>query len=187
MKPALRLFIALRLPDAWREELGRSREQLASRRDVVNWVRPEHLHLTLRFLGDTDPALISDLESLLDQVTAQHPAPRLRLGEAGIFGPPQAPRVLWIGLKGELNRLESLVHDLERGVRRLGIPKAEHGFKAHLSLGRVKHCHPDLAVAHLAHPPLPLEAALTGLELIQSHLRPQGPEHDVLTRHILST
>jgi 2'-5' RNA ligase len=180
-----RLFIALALPEEVRAELGRTRDQLASRRDRVSWVRDEQLHLTLRFLGDTEDALVPDLERELEELAARHAAPALRLGEPGIFGHADAPRVLWVGLKGELAGLEALAADLEKRLRRLGLPPADHGFKAHLTLGRVKSCRPDLATAHLAFPPLPLELRPRELELIESRLRPDGPEYHVLARHIL--
>lgn len=187
MKRAPRLFIALSLPEAWRQELGRSLEQLASRRDRVSWVRREHLHLSLRFLGETEERFIPLVDDLLAQLARHHAAPLLRLGEPGIFGAPTAPRVLWMGLAGQLRELEELAASLERGLRRLGLPAAEHAFKPHLTLGRVKQCREDLALVHLRHPPLPLEAHLGRLELLESRLRPEGPEYDVLTRHILST
>lgn len=181
-----RLFIALALPAEIKAELARSREQLASRRDRVNWVRDEQLHLTLRFLGETEEDLIPELERELEFLSRRHAAPALRLGEPGLFGPALAPRVLWVGLRGELELLEALVRDVEKRLRRLGLPPADQGFKAHLTLGRVKSCHPDLATAHLAYPPLPLAMRLRELLLLESRLRPAGPEHHVLTRHILN-
>lgn len=187
MSAGPRLFISLALPESWRRELSLSQEQLASRRDHVNWVRPEHLHLTLRFLGETEEALVPHVDAVLEQLAHSHKAPRLRLGEPGIFGSPALPRVLWVGLTGEMEALNLLARQLERRLRQLGLSPAEHGFKAHLSLGRVKRCREDLAAAHLRHPPLPLEAGLERLELVESLLRPQGPEYHVLTRHILST
>jgi 2'-5' RNA ligase len=180
-----RLFIALSLPEEIRAELGRTREQLASRRDRVTWVPDAQLHLTLRFLGETDESRIPELESCLDALAERHKAPALRLGLPGIFGAPEAPRVLWVGLQGELAGLESLVRELESRLRRLGLPPADKGFKPHLTLGRVKACRADLAAAHLAYPPLPLAVRLRELLLVESRLRPSGADHHVLTRHIL--
>jgi 2'-5' RNA ligase len=181
-----RLFIALALPETVRSELALTRDQLASRRDRVNWVRTEQLHLTLRFLGDTEEGLLPDLETLLDDLAARHGELSLRLGAPGLFGSATAPRVLWVGLDGEVERLQALARELERGLRRLGLPAAEQAFKAHVTLGRVKACRPDLAAAHLAHPPLPVAFRGRELRLLESRLRPEGPEHDVLTRHILA-
>ena len=180
-----RLFIALALPEEIRAELGRSRDQLASRRDRVAWVQGAQMHLTLRFLGELEERWVEALESELEALAERHAAPALRLGAPGIFGSTVAPRVLWVGLNGELDALEALATDLEKRLRRLGLPPAEHGFKAHLTLGRVKACRPDLAAAHLGFPPLPLPMRLRELELIESRLHPEGPEYHVLTRHIL--
>jgi len=180
-----RLFIALALPEAVRTELALRRDQLASRRDLVNWVRTEHFHLTLRFLGDTEDQVAQELDVLLEEVVRRHPAPSLRLGLPGLFGAPAAPRVLWMGLDGELAVLSALSRDLERGLRRLGLPPAARAFKAHVTLGRVKSCRPDLAAAHLAHPPLPVAFHGREIRLLESRLRPEGPDYHVLTRHIL--
>lgn len=181
-----RLFIALALPEAVRAELALTRDQLASRRDRVNWVRTEQLHLTLRFLGETDECLLPDLESLLDELAARRGELALRLGAPGLFGSAAAPRVLWVGLEGDVDGLGALARELERGLRRLGLPAAEQAFKAHVTLGRVKACRPDLAAAHLAHPPLPTAFRGRELRLLECRLRPEGPEHHVLTRHILT-
>ncbi|MFA7331441.1 MAG: RNA 2',3'-cyclic phosphodiesterase [Candidatus Delongbacteria bacterium] len=181
-----RLFIALALPEEIRAELGRTRDQLASRRDRINWLPREQLHLTLRFLGDVEEAEIPALDAQLEELAARHAPLELKLGLPGIFGPPAAPRVLWVGLAGWLEPLERLVRELESRLRRLGRPPAESGFKPHLTLGRVKQCRADLAAAHLAFPPLPLALRLGHLQLIESRLRPAGAEHHVLTRHILS-
>jgi 2'-5' RNA ligase len=180
-----RLFIALALPEAVRAELALGRDQLASRRDHVNWVRTEHFHLTLRFLGETEDHVVPELVSLLEDLARRHPPAALRLGGPGLFGSPASPRVLWVGLDGELAGLSALARELERGVRRLGLPPAEQTFKAHLTLGRVKSCRPDLAAAHLAHPPLPVAFHGREIRLLESRLRPEGPDYHVLTRHIL--
>jgi len=181
-----RLFIALALPEPVRAELALTRDQLASRRDRVNWVRTEQLHLTLRFLGETEESLLPDLEAMLDRLAGQHGELALRLGAPGLFGSAASPRVLWVGLDGEVEGLAALARELERGLRRLGLPPAEQAFKAHVTLGRVKACRPDLAAAHLAHPPLPVAFRGRELRLLESRLRPEGPEHHVLTRHILA-
>jgi len=180
-----RLFIALALPMEAKAELARTRGQLASRRDRVTWVRDEHLHLTLRFLGEVEDARVGELADLLEDLAARHAPLDMRLGEPGIFGSPAAPRVLWVGLQGQRAELAALAASLEKGLRRLGLPPADHAFTAHLTLGRVKQCREDLAVAHLRHPPLPVPMRLRELLLVESRLHPTGPEHHVLARHIL--
>lgn len=181
----MRLFIAMPLEKEVRAELMRSQEQLKSRRDRITWVKPEQLHLTMRFLGDVPEAAIGGISEALDGLAASTRVPMLQLGMPGVFGAPRRPRVLWMGLRGQVDLLAELSGKLEQRLRALGFAAAEHGFRAHITLGRVNRCYPDLAAAHLAYPPLPVEVRPAELQLIESILKPTGPVYHVLTRHKL--
>ncbi len=183
----LRLFIAFRLPERVREELTRQQDWLKPRRERINWVAPEGMHLTLKFLGDTESVLAEDIARQLDRTCAAEAPLRMRLGEPGFFGPEHSPRVLWTGLEGERERLQRLARRIEHGLQQIGLPRSERRFKGHLTIGRVKQCRQDLAGEHLAAVPLPLEFALEELDLIESRLRREGPEYHVLSRHILES
>jgi RNA 2',3'-cyclic 3'-phosphodiesterase len=182
----VRLFIAAPLPEVVRAQLRLQQDRLKPRREAVNWVKDEHLHLSLRFLGETDERRVEAVADLLDELALQAAALDLRLGEPGFFGSEHRPRVIWTGLAGQIGALEALARRLELGLQRLGVERSPQRFKAHLTLGRVRSCRPDLLAAHLGAPPLPVGFVLRELRLIQSTLKPTGPIHDVLTRHILT-
>ncbi len=181
----MRCFFACPLPEAALNELMLTQEQLKSRRDTINWVKRENLHLTLRFLGEVEECRVSELDSLLENLTERQRAFSFELGSAGIFGPGEKPRVLWVGLKGRMQPLREFVSQLEKGLHGLGFDAAEHAFRPHLTLGRVKSCLPDLAARHMAHSPLPVECRLDSVLLLESRLKKTGPEYNVLTRHTL--
>ena len=88
-----RLFIAVDLPDTIKENL----ESMSFGIPGAKWVRPEQLHLTVRFIGEVDGALFRDIKNILDEVSAA--AFSLQLKGVGYFPPRGAPRVLWVGLE----------------------------------------------------------------------------------------
>lgn len=182
----MRLFIAIPLPEAVRAQLRRQQDGLKPRREAIAWTKDEQLHLTLRFIGETEKHLVEPVADLLDRLAERHAPLALRLGPPGFFGGERSPRVLWTGLEGDLPALETLARRLELGLQGLGFERAPQRFKPHLTLGRVKACRPDLLAAHLGAPPLPLAFRVEELRLVESTLKPAGAIHDVLTRHILS-
>lgn len=182
----MRLFIAIPLPETVRAELRRQQDGLKSRREAIHWAPDEQLHLTLRFVGETEKHRLEPVVDLLERLAERHRPLDLRLGSPGFFGSERSPRVLWTGLEGELAALETLARRLELGLQGLGFERAPLRFKPHLTLGRVKGCRPDLLAAHLGAPPLPVAFRAGEIRLIESTLKPSGAIHDVLTRHILS-
>ncbi len=114
----MRLFVAIELPDAWREEARRIGEHLVAALGDdarLRFTATERLHLTLRFLGDVDEAVLPDLRDQLAQEVASVRVP-LELAGVGQFGGRSRPTVLWFGLAGDLDRLASLHDAVERAV-----------------------------------------------------------------------
>jgi 2'-5' RNA ligase len=105
--------------------------------DRVRWVRAEALHVTLRFLGATDPDLVPTLASRVEQRVAAVAPFRLHLGAPHLFPSPRRPRVVALELR-PLEPLEALAAAVERGVVEAGFAPEARPFRAHLTLGRVK-------------------------------------------------
>ena len=105
--------------------------------DRVRWVRPESLHVTLRFLGATDPDLVPELVSRVGEQVASLAAFRLQLGAPQLFPSPRRPRVVALELR-PLAPLAALAAAVERGVVEAGFAPEERPFRAHLTLGRLK-------------------------------------------------
>lgn len=170
----IRAFIALPLPQEVQSALGEISRQLSSQSQGVKWVKPENIHLTLRFLGDTDPAKVADLSAGLDEIAAQRAAIALRLGQVGAFPNLRRARVLWVGLEEEGEQLHKLRRAVEHLARSLGWEREAQQFKPHLTLGRVREggrVFPEVPEV----PPLAFRA--DRLELIESRLKPAGPEY----------
>ena len=174
----LRLFIAIGLSPDVIEEIARCQERLKREVNVsVAWTDPKGIHLTLKFLGETDEARIPEIEERL-RLAAHDTAPfALTLGRFGVFPSLARPRVLWVGVDGEVQKLASLQRKVEQGMAALGFPAEDRPFSPHLTVGRVRPqqrqgvaaIRPD--VAGDVHP---IPQPVTSMGLIQSRLTPRG-------------
>ena len=142
--PTVRAFVAIDPGARLREWVGGALGRLAQRYRTVRWVRPESIHLTLRFLGDIETPQVADILGALESSCAAEPVPEalesvcLDLGESGSFGRRSAPTVCWIGLRPSpsVEYVCRLQYVLERAVRRLGFEAERRRWTPHLTLGR---------------------------------------------------
>lgn len=182
----MRLFVALAVPEAIKQELAglqtawqRSAGAAAA---AVKWVRTDSVHLTLKFLGAVPAAQASLLRLALDDALRGSRPPTVRLSAAGVFPSPQRPRVLWVGLAGDIDALAALQERVERALAPLGFPP-EGRFTPHLTLGRVRDDTPPALCRALgeALPTLGRPAGafflLDVVHLMRSELRPAGARY----------
>jgi len=135
----MRAFIALPVAAAVQSRLGKVMRELDAvlPRNAVRWSCPEQIHLTLRFLGET-PADSRDEVAQRLRVACEGSGPlTLHAAEFGVFPEVLRPRVLWIGVAGELEELLKLERRVMEAMADFGMPE-ERDFHAHLTLGRVR-------------------------------------------------
>jgi 2'-5' RNA ligase len=137
---SLRLFIAIELPDDVRTSLARTMDDLknAGIDRSVRWVRPEGIHITLKFLGSTDEEDLPAIIAASREAVRPHPPFGLAVEGLGSFGGPRNLRVIWAGVGGDTASLVSLAENLETAMATLGFPRESRAFSAHLTLGRVR-------------------------------------------------
>lgn len=123
-----------------RERLGGLISELSRSEADCRWVRPENLHLTLRFLGETAAERVPGLKEALDRAVEGSAVFDAAFGRIGGFPSLEAPRVLWVGLSEGEESLRDLAQALCSELEVLGIPgeSPERAFRAHLTLGRLK-------------------------------------------------
>ena len=138
MPETFRAFIAIDLPGSIRSSLGDSQEILKSFGFQVKWVRPQNIHLTLKFLGDIDSDHIEKIIAAMTLTAKDFTGVTLSAKEIGVFPNIRRPRVIWAGLDGQLEILQDLQQLLDGHLADLGYPRETRAFKGHLTLGRVK-------------------------------------------------
>ena len=178
----IRGFIAVQIPIEVKDALGDVSRGLEGRVEsgAIRWVRPEQMHLTLRFLGDTAVAQLPAIQRGMDEAAKAIAPFDMHLGDVGCFPNPRRPRVIWAGLLGDEARLLSLKTVLDQQLTPLGWPPEDKPFRAHLTLGRVKDERAAQGVTWTA--PVPrLPVPVAAIHLIESQLRPSGPIYT--TRH----
>ena len=135
----LRVFIALSIPPLVKSGLERVVQHLAAQvPGGVRWVGLDGIHLTLKFLGNIDPAQIEDLTEAMRRPSLGASSFRLLLSGLGTFPNENRPRVIWAGVQGELESLGKLQAGIEAEVSGLGFPRETRPFTPHLTLGRVR-------------------------------------------------
>lgn len=133
----MRLFIAINLPPELRQRLWETAEPLRAARYPVRWVGPEALHLTLKFLGEVEPAREPEITAVMESAVGGAKRFTMPIGGFGAFPSPERPRVVWAGCEA-VPPLELLQHRLEQEMERLGFPLEGRAFRPHLTLGRAK-------------------------------------------------
>lgn len=129
----MRIFIGIDLDDEIRGKIARFLEGVSGFAPETRWVRPESLHITLKFIGEQKPEQVEAIAKRLRQVRG---SPfEIRLSRYGFFPTAKAPRVFWIGIQaGPL--LAELAAQIDAAVAELGIPREERPFSPHLTLAR---------------------------------------------------
>ena len=173
----MRAFIAIELSDEIKESLARLQKRLKESAADIKWVDPHNVHLTLKFLGDIEDAKIEDIKTLLDNAASQFSAFEIKLSALGAFPNEKNPRVIWVGLSSGVAESEKIAASIESGAEKIGFPKEDRPFSAHLTLGRTRSGkNKDSLKEKLASTAVkPLACAVSGITLFQSTLTPKGP------------
>lgn len=188
MAEMLRLFIAVELPAPVLDALADLQRELARAAPPrsVRWVRPEGIHLTLKFLGDTPAGRQRDIEAGMAQAASGIAPFALVVGGLGCFPNFHRPRVVWVGMSGELGALHALRDAVEAAIAPLGFPTEARAFSPHLTLGRVSRDASKGDVAALGRALERLEVGALGeftvgrFSLIRSQLQPDGAVYTAL-------
>jgi RNA 2',3'-cyclic 3'-phosphodiesterase len=179
MSDSIRTFIAIKIPSL--DPLRRVLKELAGMGRALKTVDPDNLHLTLKFLGQTDVDLVPEVRALMERA-AQSSAPcELSVTGLGAFPNAQRPNVIWAGLQ-RADTLTSLAAELEAGLEPHGFPRENRPFVPHLTLARVKFRPPESLHDLLSQHAKTLfgRAKIDQVEFIRSELGPDGSRYTVL-------
>jgi 2'-5' RNA ligase len=183
MEKKIRTFIAIRLPDTVLHAMGKTQEALKRHHFSIRWVRPQGIHLTLKFLGDIEEKDVALVGAAMVKACSGIQPFTLRGQGTGVFPNVKRPRVVWAGVTGDVPMLLDLQKCLEDALAEIGFARENRRFKGHLTLGRVKG---RLDSGHFGKVLSELDAFTTEsfevnrLILYKSTLRPQGALYERL-------
>lgn len=187
----MRCFIAIDIDEEIRAALGDLQQEIAGEADIrksdVKWVRPEAMHLTLKFLGEVrDPEVIGVCDAV-DRVAARHEPFDFTVNEVGSFGGRSA-RVLWVGAGLDCQELLELQDDLEDELALTGWPKEARKFSGHLTLCRIRNAKAGVELARMTEQYKDFDLGAMRCDAMcvyQSQLKPEGPMYTCLGRYPL--
>jgi 2'-5' RNA ligase len=187
MTDKMRAFIAVELPDVVVNDLRRAMSLI---RDAgvhnLRTVRPEGIHLTVKFLGDIAISQVEPLSVAMNNATRDIKPFELHLGGTGAFPNNQHPRVIWAGVDGEMESLRSLQQSIEKAVEGLGVEGERREYNPHLTLGRIRggasqeegqKVAQTLSITNLDES---LRIPVNSISLMRSTLTPNGAVYDRL-------
>lgn len=181
----IRAFLALPLASSFEAEVGPLIDTLKKEHPEIRWIRAAQIHMTLHFFGSIAAEEVDRISKSVSPITTQTSPISLFLSEIGCFPHEARPRVIWLGIDGEIEKLNSLHMSLERELKKEGFECEERAFKPHLTLGRVKQ---ERGLPGFRPPEFPSTQAkkVTEIILFESHLSPAGPTYEAIATYPLS-
>jgi 2'-5' RNA ligase len=182
----IRTFIAIELPDDFKEMLTFFQKELKKQAPSVRWISVENIHVTLKFLGEVEVERLAEIEHALDHVRRDSTVFSLRTKQFGGFPNLKKPRVCWLGFETSSEML-TLQRRIEDALELAGFERDSRTFSPHLTLGRIKLPQNfDALYAFTENNPFPAcEIAVKEYCLIRSNLKPQGAVYTPIHRYSL--
>ena len=185
----MRLFVAIDLPAGVKARAEEIQQILRPAARGIKWVDAHNFHLTVKFLGEVDPVQVPTIQRELDGCAQASVPFSLEVEGLGAFPNLRRPRVVWLGVTGELAAMRQLARRVDKSLSALGYPPEKGRFTAHLTLGRAREPAPapELEKALTQGQTAKAGALSVGeLRLMRSDLGGPEPIYEVVSRHPLS-
>lgn len=185
----IRLFIAVNLSKELVDKIKEIQKALIHSGEGIKWVPPENVHITLKFLGAIPIDKVLSIANAVKTISAKQKVFSINIKELGCFPGRKNPKIIWIGIREEKKNMVNLARQIDNEMGKLGFPKEERDFKAHLTIGRVKRlkdkqalnaafdkfCNCDFGKMEVKY-----------ISLIQSQLGREGPKYTTLYKYMLN-
>jgi RNA 2',3'-cyclic 3'-phosphodiesterase len=135
---AIRTFLCIEIPDTIKARIGDLQRALKQIEARVSWVKPENIHLTLKFLGAVPASRIPSVCEAVSRAASHNSTFEVEVSGTGCFPSVRNPRVLWVGLTNLPNELRQLHKNLEDELAGRGFPRDSKRFAPHLTIGRIR-------------------------------------------------
>ena len=184
----IRTFIAIDTPETVSEVALLLKSSVKANQKAVKWVRKENIHITLRFIGPTAPGEVDKINRLLREISGQNSDLSLTVSGTGCFPKKERPRILWLGVDGDVAELKLLVEMINSEMDQLGYPQEERNYSPHITIGRIRYPQkvtPDVT-DFLSAQYEPISWNIPKIILYQSELLPSGAIYSILGTHNLN-
>jgi len=161
--------------------------RLANSRADLKTVKPELMHLTLKFLGDAEESLVDEIVMRIVKATEGLQPFRIRLKGMGAFPSMSNIRVVWVGIE-DGGPLERIAEELDESMSELGFEREKRGFRPHLTLARTRSARNIANVQEILMENAATdygEYAVDSVLLKKSELTPKGPIYSTVRKCIL--
>jgi RNA 2',3'-cyclic 3'-phosphodiesterase len=138
MPEIIRSFIAVEIPENIASAIRKLQQGLGGYGIDMRWIRYENIHLTLKFLGDVQAVDIDNISKAILRTVDGIASISLKAKGIGVFPGIKRPRVLWVGLAGQLEVLMQLQKTLDSNLKDIGFSQETRPFKGHLTIGRIR-------------------------------------------------
>jgi 2'-5' RNA ligase len=177
----VRTFLAIPLAGPFGMDIERIIRKMSTVTENIKWIRPEQVHLTLHFFGTIHPEKIETIRETLAPIAAGTGPLVLGINEIGCFPNPIRPKIIWLGITGDITRLQTLHQSIETNLEQQGFPCEERHFKPHATIGRVRSNRAVKFPATVPSPPASPELRrFDHMILYQSRLLSDGPRYEPL-------
>jgi len=175
---SIRSFLAVDPPQEIIDAIGIIQDRL--RKNIqgdIRWVRPQGIHLTLKFFGTISESDVANISRVVENTTSTIAPFTLGIKRVGAFPDVKRPRVLWLGMDGDVDTLILLQKEVDAELHKYGFEKEDRNFRPHLTLARIKDPRGVIGLAKIMVKRENYEAgsfSAAGLNLFKSELTPKG-------------
>ena len=178
----IRTFISIPIPKDVKSKKNMLYSTLEGSPSKINWVKNEQLHLTIKFLGNTPESLFDGIKTEILQTVSNLRPFDLTIDNTGCFPVPERPRVLWLGISGNIVPLKNLFMTIEKKMESMGFPPEGQEYFPHITLARVKYPQkftPDIST-FLKSSYDPIDFTVDRVQFLSSELLPSGTLYTLL-------
>jgi len=184
----MRTFIAIELDKTIKDSVSALIQKLDTGGRNFRWIKPQGMHLTLKFLGEVSEDKITEVKSVLGSIAKDYSRFPLSLKETGTFPPAaRVPRVVWIGIEKN-ESLQNIQARVEKELHNIRFPKEKRKYHPHLTLGRIKGLQNIETVMETLNKYKEAEfggMTVSKITLFKSTLKPTGAEYTILSEFYL--
>jgi len=184
----IRTFLSIPIPGEVHSLMDTLQNTVKSNGSKIGWIRKGNIHLTLKFVGDIPENDVDRVSSSIKNIITSASAINLKISGSGCFPKKERPRVLWLGIIGNLNPLQALVKNINCALDPLGYPKEEKEYVPHLTLARIRYPQkhtPDIS-SFLDAKYDPIKLHINKIHFMRSELFFNGSVYTILDTHFLT-